>query len=126
MREITCDLIVADKPTINGRVYPKGVLEEFVRQCNSGKEMFVTDSFDGGSMLSLERTVGLANAFVLTEEGTIRASIELLPHSPIPENLLNMCDFSPMVMAERVERDGDTETIVEARVVYWALTPKPR
>ena len=44
---ITVELLTADSPTINGRIYPKEVLEQAIKNKNSGAVVFgKSDSFD--------------------------------------------------------------------------------
>jgi hypothetical protein len=121
MKSVTCDLIVAGKPTINERVYSEECLCGFVRQCNTHLDgMFTTLGFDEGSQLRLSSVVATVRNFSLSVSGTVVADIEVLPHSPVTEAMLDTFDFSPMVMGT-VDSDG---IVRDAVVTYWTLTPK--
>lgn len=119
MRELTCDLIVADHPTLNGRIYSEQSLKGFVDRCNADR-MFVTLGFSEGSTLRLSDVVARANRFVLSVSGTVSAEVEVLPNSPVNEIMFDQFDFSPMVMGT-VDPDGNVR---DGIVMYWALTPK--
>lgn len=120
---IMCTAIEADKPTINGRIYPRAVLEKAVAEYNKLGTTIVTAGFDGGSKASLKDAVALARDFQLTEEGRITATIQLLesPSEEAATKFLDVCDFSPMgygtCNAEGVIQD-------DFKLAYFALTPK--
>ncbi|MBV9125643.1 MAG: hypothetical protein JO112_20020 [Planctomycetes bacterium] len=129
---VFCDLIRADEPTINGRIYPKELMERFVRECNDLGEVYVTGEFKGAS-LQLSDVIGRATEFRMSASGTIGATLEMLPVSSFKEisteslkKLLDRSNFSPMVISQTpIERDEKgREVIKDAKIAYFALTPK--
>lgn len=126
-KRMVCEFIVADLPTINNNVYPKKVLEEFVRECNAGR-IFVTTDFEGSSV-NLSKVIGTATDFELSGDGKLAATVNVLLSRPEIAALIDGCDFSPMVIVDNdgMETNADGgKTITKAKVSYFALTPKEK
>lgn len=110
---------MADTPTVNGRIYPRTLLEKFVLSCND-RLMVVTDNLDNGGGI-----IATAQDFSLTEEGRIEAVVEVLPNSRIAEELLEQFNFSPMVIGDVIYDSSGSQVVEDtARVTHFALTPK--
>ena len=124
MRKVTCECIVADTPTVNGRIYPRTLLEKFVLSCND-RLMVITDNLDNGGGCRLSDIIATAQDFSLTEEGRIEAVVEVLPNSRIAEELLEQVNFSPMVIGDVIYDSSGSQVVEDtARVTHFALTPK--
>lgn len=121
---VTCTVIEADKPTINGRIYPRAVLEKAVEEYNRLGTSFVMPELNG-TRVSLNKVIATSNDFKLTDDGKIVATIQFI--DPLPEEaaelLLKMCDFSPMSMGT-VNDAGEIQD--DLKFAYFALTPKEK
>jgi hypothetical protein len=119
-----CTVIEADRPTINGRIYPREVLEKAIEDYNKLGPSFVSCDLDGTS-LSLAKVIATAEDFRLTESGHVVATIQFIePMSEeTAEMLLKLSDFSPMSIGTANE-DGVIQP--DLKFSYFALTPKER
>jgi hypothetical protein len=120
---IMCTVIEADKPTINGRIYPRAVLERAVEDYNKLGPTIVTAGFDSGAKPSLKDAIATAGDFRLTEDGKVVATIQLIHESSeeAAELILKMCDFSPMSIGT-CDENGVIQD--DLKFSYFALTPK--
>ena len=122
MKEVVCELIVADQPTTNGRIYRRDALEKALYEYNKLPERLVSSDFDEGTTLSIRKVVGRAYDFKLNEDGKITAKIEFIPetHGEMLEKMMDHLDFSPM-SSGREDEDG---VVHDLKFCYFALTPK--
>jgi hypothetical protein len=78
MTEFTVPILVLDRPTsVTGRVFPRSIGEEFVRDINAGKNGLIVDFPQDTTTVDLSRIAGrVKNARI--EGDTIVADITLL------------------------------------------------
>lgn len=63
--------IQADKPTANGRVYPKDTLKKAFEKAKDGSSIMVFMGMPDGGVMRLEDTIGQVEQLHLTEEGKL-------------------------------------------------------
>jgi len=77
--KITADCgMVADKPTINGRIYPKEVLEEAVKKYNQSNDKLGQYGFSENSKIDLSKVTHETEEVRLEDDGSVVANIKLL------------------------------------------------
>lgn len=77
--KLECSLIEADKPTVNGRIYPRESLEKAIEDFNAKDEEVVHIGTLGTcTELSLDKASHEIKDLWLTEDGYMEAEVKLL------------------------------------------------
>lgn len=75
-RTVICNLIRVDEPTVNGRIYPKDLMEKEIARLNSNKSPMFGETYLGSSDYHINTVINLREASHQTKEFSIVSELK--------------------------------------------------
>lgn len=119
--------VVADRPTQNGNIYPREVLQGFVDTSNTIGYMLVSSN-PHTERLRMTDVIASASDFVLEPDGSVSAEVRLLPSLQVSLDALELsfvCYANKFVPTNSVSL-ANPYSVRSALLCYWTLTPIQR
>jgi hypothetical protein len=128
--KIVCDLIQADVPTLNGRIYSKKIMEQCIENTQEkikNRQLFITqtDKPSPKGIVNLEDCCAVITELKLNENNKFEITVESLSgfKGPMFDKFIKYCDVSPFGIGTVDQNNNIGE---DYKLISFNLYPKQK